>query len=456
MKRRRKKKNTPTPQQTDLFDVESLFGDADPDAARRSFVLDRRQKDREKEKRSAEQEQLRVFMRKIKQASGKKAPKTLRTRAYYRFSSVYPGNTDANGFRENAPDPKRRRRQILLGALAAVLAFCAAFIGAGAMRLISAQPPEDAQPAVQPAAYVPQTRILRFSREELARGDTDAMLQTLRENDCNAALFEIKDVSGGISVYTGNAMLAGTDRIVVGAQETFQALKEEGVTLCGYISCFRDTAAAAAKPDMAVLKGSAVGGVWTDNADAGWLNPFSREANAYLLSVVDAAVQAGVDVLVLDNVAFSTDAGSAQAYYPGEGETNATRNSVLVSFVNSVVKNAGSVKTVLMAQYTAFDADALSDAAGYGGNLLSTGAGALCVDARVSLQKKNISVGDETFYDASGLPLPFALAAGEFAQAGMAQSGADAKFFVCTEKNTAATDPAQAAVLLRADGYIIW
>ena len=421
----------------------------------RRFALARRQSRREESRRTDEREKRSVFRRRLRGASGKKAPYTLRTRAYYRFSREYPGVADRNGFRENAPDRRRLRRLRILGVILAVLVFCGSYTVARALRGVSAQPPEETAAAEPAAAYEPAVRILRVSREELAGETPQRILEKVRAAGCNAALFELKDDDGRMLLYTGETLLPGTDGIVPGEEDTFACLKKAGVTLVGSVSCFLDNTAPAYAPEMAVLK-SGSGDVWKDAAGNTRLNPFSAAASEYLLDVVRAAAGAGFEMLVLRNVDFPAQTGVAPASFPGEFDGTATRSGALLSFVSAVVKNAGEAKVALMEPCGAFDAAATNSEPLYGGNLLATAAGTLCVDARPSLQKRNAVIGDEVFFDAAGLPFPFVLAAGEFARSGMQEAGAEARLFLCVENGESLEKQLDAVRLLRADGYLVW
>lgn len=436
------KKNKPTARQQRGESVAQM---------KRAFALGNRRRSLEKEKRAAERERRQVFLRRTKAASGKKAARTARTRAYYRFAKSYPANVDEAGFRENAP-PQKKKRRILLILLCAALAFCLAFVAARTCMLLSREPPPGADTAdTQPEQPTP-LGYYRFSYSDYEAGNTDAMLETLRANGCGAALFEIKSESGYVNLSAPGLALAG--RREVTPDKTLAALKAAGMKTCAYISCFLDPLAAAWEPGMAVTR--ADGGVWTDNAGAGWLNPFSERARTYLTGIVSAAAQAGFDAVLLDNVCFSTDSGTASAVYPGEENGPLSRNGALNAFVSQAAEAAGGAQVILMSRYPAFDPVAALDAPGAGGNLLQTAAGALCVDARLSRQPKNCTVGTSRFADPAAMPFVFTLAVCDFTRSGVSDALSGADVLACLANDETLGETLEAARLSGVAGYVIW
>lgn len=418
---------------------------------RRTLALGRRRSDREQEKLTAEQERLRVFLRRIKAASGKKAELTVRTKSYYRFAREYPANVDTAGFRENAPPAKKPRRAVLI-ALCAALAFCLAFVLAKTGILLSGEAPADAGVTQEAPAEAAALGYYHFSYDEFTDGDTDAMLETLHANGCGAALFEIKSESGYVNLSAPELALAG--RRTADPEETVAALQQAGIKTCAYISCFRDPLAAQWEPGIAVARTG--GGVWTDNDNAGWLNPFSDAARAYLTRIIAAAAKAGFDSVLLDHVCFSADSGTAMAFYPAEESSGLSRSGALYTFVEEAVEAAAGARVIVMCRYPAFDPLAAPELPGYGGNLLQTAAWGLCADARLSRQPKNCSVGTAHFADPAAMPFVFTLAVCDYAEGGVADSLSGAEVLVCVENDGAGSETLEAVRLSGVSGYVLW
>lgn len=423
---------------------------------RKRFALGRRSEAREKQKENAEQERREIFDRKTSGASDKKAPFTLRTKGYYRFTKEYPSAVDENGFRENAPDKKAVLRRRLVTLFVCVAVFTAAFVVTESFILISQkklpEPPVKEEPE---SATV--FRALHFSYEEFSAGDTDAMSSKLDALGCNAAVFEFKDDTGYVMFNTGSFMGMSADRRILNAVQTVKALKAKGYTVCAYISCFKDTAASRANLTFSVRRNTYEGASWTDNSGMGWLDPYSSYARDYILEMIGAAAQNGFDRIILGNVCFSSDSGSAMQYYAWEEDSQVSRNQILLNFIGSAVKSSGSARLTVMCDYAAFGAEALADTPRYYGSLLSCAASSLCMDARLSVQQKNITLGDTTFSDASLMPYVFVLAASEYAVKGAsAASREDAEILVCIENGDALNEEITAAEFSGIDGFIIW
>lgn len=423
---------------------------------RKRFTLGRRSALRERQKQNAELERKKVFERKTSEASEKKAPVTLRTRGYYRFTREYPSTVDENGFRANQPDRKAVIRRRLITALVCILVFCAAFTVTKYTMLLS----EKALPSVptnETAGTQPEFRALHFSYEELRGGDTKKMLKRLETHGCTAAVFEFKDDYGYVLFNTGSFLGASADHRVPHASETLNYIKSRGYSVCAYISCFKDTAAAAADLSYSVRQNAYDGGNWLDNSGAGWLDPFSTPARSYVLNMISNAAEIGFDRIILDNVRFSTDSGTASPCFAWEGSSQLSRNQALVTFINSALKSSGGARLTVMCDTAAFDTQATQDAPGYYGNLLSSRAASLCVDARPSSRQKNISIDGERFSDAALMPYVFVLAASEYGVKAVEGSDSpDSEVIICIENGASLEEQLSAVGFSGADGYIIW
>ena len=403
---------------------------------RRERALSRQQKRREQQKKGESGVRRAVFARRLQKASSRKAPVTLRTRGYYRFTRDYPGNVDEAGFRENRPGKKRAVLRGVLWALGLVAVFCLSFTLAKAAWLVSNEPPAVTEPTEPVNTESAAFQALHFSRRAVENASAASLLRSLEAAEADVAVLEVKDTEGYVYVY---------DTLV-------PALHAAGKRAAAYICCFTDPIHAWETPSLAVRSLNANGEVWTDNAGAGWLNPFSAEARALLLDTVKNAAAAGFDYVVLDNVCFPADSGSATAYYAGEDEYTGTRNQVLRGFISDAVSAAGKAGTVLLTRYTSFDPDASADRAPAYGNLLDTAAGMTAADARLSRQNKNVTVGAETFADPADIPYAFTLAVGEFAVA----NAGNARVLLCLENDATAQETVKAAKFAGVYGWILW
>lgn len=405
---------------------------------RRKLALSKIQENRSKEKTGAEMQKKAVFAKKLLDYPSKQAPKTLRTRGYYRFTRDYPMTVDSDGLRDNSPTKKRIIVKEILFAFSVLLVFSVSFLIAKTCVQLSSVEPKPTDEFAGDAENV-LSSFLHFSAIDDIFGDIEALKAEIEKYGCTGALIEIKDTDGHIYLKSIDA-------------ETIKALKADGVQTAAYISCFKDSVSPDENNAFRIRKNSYSGEIWTDNSGSGWLNPFSEEARNHILSIVSSASELGFDLIVLDNVCFPSDSGSSTAYYSGESEYIGSRNQLLRGFVGDAVSNAKSAQTVLMLSFSAFDSEAGTERAPYYGNMLDAAAGILCADARISLQQKNVTVGTEKFTDPSELPYAFILSAGEYAS----ESAGLRKAFLCFDKTENFLSERDAAVLSGVSGYIIW
>ena len=143
----------------------------------------------EKEKLNSEKERNALFRKRVRTASEKKAPGTLRTRAYYRFSSEFPSVVSPDGFRENIPE--REKMTGRARAVVSIVCVC----------------------------------VFIFTLIALETG----VRLSLREPG--------RDISGSAAA----------------KEEKIKALNDAGIKCLAYISCFKDTVAASSLSGMEVL-----------------------------------------------------------------------------------------------------------------------------------------------------------------------------------------------------------
>lgn len=423
---------------------------------RKNFALGKRKDARAKQKEDAELERQQAFERKKAAASDKKAPVTLRTKAYYRFTAEYPSSVDENGFRENSPSARSVLRRRIVTAAVCILVFAAAFIVTRTGMLISASPLPEHPTQAEEDTRLP-FRALHFTYDEFSEGDIPSMCAALEEADCNAAVFEFKDDDGYVLFNTGSFMGMSADKRIATAYETVKAIKAEGYTVCAYISCFCDSAASRADLTYSVRKNTFEGDAWLDNSGKGWLDPFSGAARDYLLRLISAAAENGFDRIFLNNVCFSADSGTAQQCYAWEEESDLTRNQALLSFIGSAVKSAGSARLTVMCDMQAFRMNDGDSVPRYYGTLLTGTQQSVCADARLTVQQKNITIGEQTFSDASLMPYVFVSAVSEYAvQAVRNDDENDREILVCVEKNASLEDELAGIGYSGANGYLIW
>lgn len=424
---------------------------------RKTFIFNKRTALREQKKSEIEQQKAEIFERKRQAASDKRAPLTIKTKSFYRFSKDFPNNVDDKGFRENDIISPKRKKIIFWSTIAVcILAFCFAFTLSRTGIELSMREPSTSIAESENNKNSSAFAAYHFTFEELRKGDIDEMKAKLKKAGCDTAVFEYKTEHGYV-IFPSKTVIGGSaNKRLSSSIKTVQKLGEEGIKTAAYISCFKDTVASVADLTYAVRQTSSEGGSWRDNSDNGWLNPFSSNTTEYILTLVKEASEAGFDYIFLDNVCFSTDAGSAKAYYTGESDSKYDRNTVLQLFITECQKKADKSRVIVMCDISAYNSKAVSDGK-YAGNLLTFGAKNLAVDLRLSKQPKTVKIGGNEFSLVNELPYVFVLDACEYAAEELTTAGsAPSEAFVVLENSASLTDQISAAKFGGFSNIIVW
>lgn len=123
----------------------------------------------------------------------------------------------------------------------------------------------------------------------------DNLLET---TEINAVVIDIKD-------YSGKNSLSALDGLI-------QKLHNKGIYVTARIAVFEDSALVKARPDLAIydkLKTTDPKNpvLWIDNNNLSWIDPASKEAWDYNISIAKDAVNHGFDELNFDYIRFPAD-----------------------------------------------------------------------------------------------------------------------------------------------------
>lgn len=427
------------------------------DDSRRSLILNKRREAIKKAEDAREKESREVFEKKLEKASSKKAPVTSRTRGYYRFSRDFPSNTDENGFRENVPySRKRRTRTIVFAVLGCILAFVIGFIPTKTAMYISDIPLDTSAPANAEDEEEAAVRGMFVTYDELKANDSAAIIEKLKKNNLNCAVFEFKTDDGYCIFNTGSFVGSSADRRISTAFDTALAVKEAGYDIYAYISCFKDSCAPSSDYTYAVRSGSAEGGAWLDNSGSSWLNPYSSTAWEYITGIVKAAADGGFTDIILANVCFPTDSGETEAYFDGESTSGKSRNDILRLFVDSAVEAAGEAKVTVMCDLNAVNSSGDNTQGGTDGCMFGTAADGVCILARSSLASSVETVGTKEITGASKMPYVYVSEITKYAVSNRdAYTDSNDKIYLIIDGGTSASDGIDAVTLCGGDGYFL-
>ena len=213
--------------------------------------------------------------------------------------------------------------------------------------------PADAAQAATPdlgTDTTPANRTFVFHRPDHVRGiyvnswsggsrrRMAALLDLARRTEINTFVVDIKDASGYVS-HPSKVPLA----VEIGATEDIRIpslswllgeLEAAEIYPVARIVIVKDPILAAARPEVAIQ--DTAGGVWTDNNDVVWLNPFNRDVWEYHVDLAREVAEMGFREIQWDYVRFPDAPASAlgRAHFPGRNgqpRTNAIRGFLAYS-----------------------------------------------------------------------------------------------------------------------------
>ncbi len=366
----------------------------------------------EKERLEREKKRNALFRKRVNSASEKRAPETVRTKAYYRFSSEYPSKVSPDGFRENVPIKERMSAKAkIITALLCIFVFVFTLTALETGVILSRREPE--YDTSVPAADEEQImRISFISSEDFRSKETDEIIKELKKKKADTLLIEFKSEQGYVYFDVGSSAVTPADRKITDGAAKLKALAKSKVKCIAYISCFKDSVAAASLAGTEVLTAS--GDFFKDSSGAMWIDPYSDVSTEYLTGLMSKAIDAGFSSVMLDNVCFPEDYYLSAPTYMSfvEGDT---KNGALTEFINKAVKTVGEDKLILCCDITAFAKISTLTDDRYGGILLGTDCISFCLDMRQDSQYITQLKNSEMFRYIEEMPLAFILDAGSLA-----------------------------------------
>lgn len=166
-------------------------------------------------------------------------------------------------------------------------------------------------------------------------------IRQIKRKNCNSAVIDFKNSEGKLSFTSLNenalsARVALFDNNTV--RQALDLFESEGIKVIARIYCFADDAVATANPSLAV-KYMNTDVNWIDaRAESGGksrLNPLSKDARSYIISITKEILQFKIDGILLEEVSFPSGEYVSSATYPGE-KNNQGRNKALKSFVEEI------------------------------------------------------------------------------------------------------------------------
>lgn len=400
----------------------------------------------------AERENARAHRRRVNSASSRRAMPASFTRGYYRFAKEYPTAVNENGDRLNEPI---RREKLTPQGMTAFIAALVLIFSLGYVLTDAAIDISDrktlTQPLTQEQPDVPDVEPVHAIQIDPLLTSAVQAAQVCRENNCTAVCFDYKNDYGYTQFLSQAAAGDSAKNASLDLSETVSALHGENLKVIVRLSCFLDTAACNANSSWAALTGEG-GGIWYDSQSDAWLNPYSAEAVDYLNTLACEIAAGGADYILLDNVSYSPQTRSGNAFYPGERTSSLTQNSVLRQFVDTLAEAVSGDKLILSCRVQGFTGNYGETYSFYGGNLLGTPAQYTACDMRLSKQSPALRIGSAYFENAAEIPYVFVLTAGEYA---VSATESSSSLFAVLERSSTTANQLNAVSAAGISNYII-
>lgn len=362
----------------------------------------------------AEKNRTAVFKSRVKNASTLKAPKTLRTKAYYRFADKYPSTVAPDGFRENTEkDGKFTKKGLALLLTVCFIVFSVSAIAAFVAVEISNVPTDTkvAPPIINKEEALTGYHI---SVDDMLSKSAEQLAQDVKDANCLLAVFEFKSEYGYVYFPAETFMGGSADRVSNAVGDKVSYLSSLGIKCAAYISCFKDSVAASSLTGVQIS--STDGVLFTDANGEAWLNPYSEEARNYVLSIITSAYSYDFEYILLDNICFPSSYSTLRPYYAENGKTQAEKNKVLVDFCNLITPEEQGITPVFIGDISAFTTISTVPDEKYAGSMLSSSIPAYCLDLRNKSQNLSQLNSSDIFNYVKEMPLAFILEAGTLAR----------------------------------------
>lgn len=168
-------------------------------------------------------------------------------------------------------------------------------------------------------SYVPVKGIYVSSWVAGSPEHLESQLEMADRTEINAMVVDIKDATGYVTYDTGVEMAGSLDLEELRIKDIdglVARLREREIVPIARIVCFKDPILARRKPEWAVR--DVDGGLWTDNKGFPYIDPYRKEAWAYLVDVAEDAVDHGFREIQFDYVRFPSDGKISDTVYPGK------------------------------------------------------------------------------------------------------------------------------------------
>lgn len=155
------------------------------------------------------------------------------------------------------------------------------------------------------------------------------LIELVEQTELNAMVIDIKNDAGEVTYKMELPLsqeIGAEVRYIADMPALIRQLKEKGIYLVARIVAFKDPILAEQKPEYAVK--DANGGVFHDNNDLAWVNPYNEQVWEYLIDLSKEAAKLGFDEIQYDYIRFSTAKGISEADFGAESEGRTKQEAI--------------------------------------------------------------------------------------------------------------------------------
>ncbi|MBN1630594.1 MAG: putative glycoside hydrolase [Thermoleophilia bacterium] len=199
------------------------------------------------------------------------------------------------------------------------------------------------QIALRDLSYVPVKGVYMSSYAPGYAPHMETLLNLADNTEINGFVVDVKDDFGTIT-YEADVPMANelglVDKTRITDIDEFLAiLSEHNVVPIARVVCFKDTALAKVRPDLAVMHTD--GTMWEDYKDLHYTNPYNHEVWEYIVQVAEDAARRGFREIQFDYVRFPSDGPISKAVYPGEYCSKADAIAGFLAFARARLEKLG-------------------------------------------------------------------------------------------------------------------
>ncbi|TAK03903.1 hypothetical protein EPO34_01965 [Patescibacteria group bacterium] len=199
-----------------------------------------------------------------------------------------------------------------------LLSAALALAGAGCIRV--PEPPPTVADAAPPSIHVPipdEVRGLYWTAQTAGTKRADELLGYMKGSGINAVVIDLKMDDGELAFAPLDLSLAPyaqEEPAIPDLEALLGRLKDAGIYRIARVAVMRDSAYAAAHPEVAFRYPR--GSLWRDNTGAAWVDPADPGVATYALALAREAYARGFDEIQYDYVRFASDGALSAIRYP--------------------------------------------------------------------------------------------------------------------------------------------